>query len=126
MTTQVTVELKELPKGSYSFYGFYDGRAMGDEIDVVGVLERQAEGVAEVIGVKGELTNRMIMELGIKAWSQGFKTLKFKRTKGGPATRWAKLYKSDDQWDYYIVESLADEIARAGINKMWGAPNDGA
>ena len=104
------LEFKPTPEGSYIGRGWYnevDGTPdSGKHIDLVLFLENMGDDHAEVSATKGELTNDMLVDLGIKAIGLGFKTLTFKRSKGGPATRWAVLVKTEGDFDYYFVDLL--------------------
>lgn len=115
-----TLHTEELPKGSVMLRGYYGLKDFGDNIDLVGVIINEGSGVGVISGLHGQLTNEMMVQIGSKAWSLGFKTLKFHRTKGGKAARWGRFTHDDDHFDYYIIDDLAAEITRYSLhNRIW-------
>lgn len=63
-----------------------------------------APGVCEVQQAQGDLCNEVAVAIGLKAIELGYSRLRFHRTAGGPATRWASLAKTEGGFDHYDVD----------------------
>lgn len=77
-------------------------------------LAHVAPGVCAVEQGQGELTDAIVVEVGLKAIALGYTRLSFHRTSGGPATRWARLVKTEGGFDYYEVDLIRARAAYQG------------
>src|SRR6056297_2437418 len=97
-----------IPKGSHGvrvWINLPPGlKDTGEDYDFACNLVHVDKKTCKIAQAKGKLNNEVAIEIGLKAIALGYKVLKFHRSMGGLATRWATLVRSEDGMDYYIVD----------------------
>jgi hypothetical protein len=83
-------------------------------LGLVLVLANIGEGVCEVWGAFGDLSDDINIKIGLVALGHMFKRMDFQAVKGSRVTRYATWIRSDELFDYYTVDLIAT-AERLGI-----------
>jgi hypothetical protein len=100
----VSVTLEPTNEGDKIGRVVYDGDPDTADLDLVFVLANLGGGVCEIKAAKGEMRNVGLVAIGLKAIEEGYKVLRFYRTRSGRATRWARKVRQDERYSYYEVD----------------------
>ena len=76
----------------------------GEQIDTVCNLHRISETECEVTKAHGDLSDAINVEIGLRARSMGYHTMRFAVTAGGFVSRWAVYEGTRNGMDYYRVD----------------------
>lgn len=97
-----------IPDGSHGLRVFRDkmpeDHQDGDPYDFTCNLCHIDRTTCEVTHAMGDLDNEVAIGIGIKAIDLGYKRLRFERSMGGLATRWAKFDGTKKGMDHYSVD----------------------
>jgi hypothetical protein len=66
-------------------------------------LDDRGAGVCEIAATMGDLSNETNIAIALKVIEMGFKVLQFSTLKEQPATRWAELVSTDDNYSHWRV-----------------------
>lgn len=102
-----TITTTEIPPESYLFRVFVgDKDPDKSDIDTVGAFLNHGQGVCEVAGVHGVLSDEVNVAIGLKAIELGFITMRFSALPDHRVTRYARLIGADAYFRYYEVDLL--------------------
>ena len=99
--------LTPIPAGSEEIAIWHDlppGPDTGEPIDLVCNLWRLSPTECAVTKAKGEMTDAANIEIGIRAYQQGYQRLHFTVAHGHKPSHWAQFVKTENGMDHYLVE----------------------